>query len=116
DRDPRDTPAAGDIRAGGRSRARAGRARHADSQRRHAPQDLAEEPIMTILRNALVACTLAVASTSLAKTLRWSTQGDASTVDPHAQNESFTNAINGLVYEYLVDYDKDVKLAPALAT
>ena len=71
---------------------------------------------MTILRNALVVCILAAASTSLAKTLRWSTQGDASTVDPHAQNESFTNAINGLVYEYLVDYDKDVKLAPALAT
>ena len=39
---------------------------------------------MTILRSALVVCILAVASTSLAKTLRWSTQGDASTVDPHA--------------------------------
>src|SRR5438477_12552326 len=72
--------------------------------------------IMTILRNALVLCALAVASAAHAKTLRWATQGDTSTVDPHAQNESFTNAINGLVYEYLVDYDKDVKLSPALAT
>jgi peptide/nickel transport system substrate-binding protein len=72
--------------------------------------------IMTILRNALLICALAVASIAPAKTLRWSTQGDTSTVDPHAQNESFTNAINGLVYEYLVDYDKDVRLTPALAT
>jgi peptide/nickel transport system substrate-binding protein len=71
---------------------------------------------MSILRAAVLICTLAVASTSLAKTLRWSTQGDTSTVDPHAQNESFTNAINGLVYEYLVTYDMDVRLAPALAT
>src|ERR1700752_2920710 len=51
-----------------------------------------------------------------AKTLRWSSQGDTSSMDPHAQNESFTNAINGLIYEYLVDYDKNVKLSPALAT
>jgi len=50
-----------------------------------------------------------------AKTLRWATQGDSSTMDPHAQNESFTNAINGLVYEYLCDYDKNVVLKPALA-
>ena len=70
---------------------------------------------MTILRNAFAVCILAFAVAVPAKTLRWSTQGDTSTVDPHAQNESFTNAINGLVYEYLVDYDKDVKLAPSLA-
>ena len=68
------------------------------------------------LRAALLAGFLAATSLSDAKTLRWATQGDSSTVDPHAQNESFTNAINGLVYEYLVDYDKQVRLSPALAT
>jgi peptide/nickel transport system substrate-binding protein len=50
-----------------------------------------------------------------AKTLRWASQGDSSTMDPHAQNESFTNALNGLVYEYLVSYDKQVNLTPQLA-
>jgi peptide/nickel transport system substrate-binding protein len=50
-----------------------------------------------------------------AKTLRWASQGDSSTMDPHAQNESFTNALNGLVYEYLVSYDKKVNLTPQLA-
>ena len=59
---------------------------------------------------ALIACNPAGA-----KTLRWAAQADSSTVDPHAQNESFTNAINGLVYEYLVSYDKAVNLTPQLA-
>ena len=35
------------------------------------------------------------------KTLRWSSQGDAATLDPHAQNESFTNQFNGQIYEQL---------------
>jgi peptide/nickel transport system substrate-binding protein len=59
---------------------------------------------------ALIACNPAAA-----KTLRWAAQADSSTVDPHAQNESFTNALNGLVYEYLVSYDKKVNLTPELA-
>jgi peptide/nickel transport system substrate-binding protein len=67
-------------------------------------------------RALFLAALLLAASAAQGKTLRWATQGDSSTVDPHAQNESFTNAINGLVYEYLVDYDKNVKLAPGLAT
>ena len=63
-----------------------------------------------LLLAAILVCTAAPA-----KTLRWASQGDTSTVDPHAQNESFTNAINGLVYEYLVGYDKSVNLTPLLA-
>jgi peptide/nickel transport system substrate-binding protein len=51
-----------------------------------------------------------------AKHFRWASQGDTSTLDPHAQNETFTNGINGLVYEYLVDYDKKLDLTPKLAT
>ena len=69
-----------------------------------------------MIRAVIVCLVFACAPAAHAKTLRWATQGDTSTVDPHAQNESFTNAINGLVYEYLVTYDKNVALAPALAT
>ena len=51
-----------------------------------------------------------------AQTLRWASQGDAQTMDPHSQNESLTNSINGQVYEYLVGRDKDLKIVPQLAT
>src|SRR5471030_2350199 len=64
----------------------------------------------------LLILALAIPAAAPAKTFRWSSQGDASTVDPHAQNESFTNAITGLVYDYLVSYDKKVQLTPQLAT
>jgi peptide/nickel transport system substrate-binding protein len=51
-----------------------------------------------------------------AQTLRWASQGDAQTMDPHSQNEELTNAINGQVYETLVTRDKQLQLVPALAT
>ena len=51
-----------------------------------------------------------------AQTLRWATQGDPQTLDPHSQNELLTNSINGQVYETLVNRDKTLKIAPALAT
>lgn len=51
-----------------------------------------------------------------AQTLRWSTQGDMQTLDPHSQNESLTNSINGQVYETLVARDRDLALVPRLAT
>lgn len=52
-----------------------------------------------------------------AKTLRWATQGDSATFDPHSQNESFNNGQNNLVYEYLVMRDRAEysKYVPALA-
>ena len=52
-----------------------------------------------------------------AKNFRWSTQGDAATLDPHSQNETFNNGINGLVYEYLVNRDRQMfsKFVPGLA-
>jgi peptide/nickel transport system substrate-binding protein len=50
-----------------------------------------------------------------AKTFRWSSQGDAATLDPHSQNETFNNSMNNLVYETLVMRDKTMKLVPALA-
>jgi len=51
-----------------------------------------------------------------AQTLRWSSQGDLQTLDPHSQNELLTNSINGQVYETLVTRDKQTKLVPGLAT
>ena len=52
-----------------------------------------------------------------AKNFRWSTQGDAATLDPHSQNETFNNGINALVYEYLVSRDRQTfsKFVPGLA-
>ena len=50
-----------------------------------------------------------------AQTLRWASQGDALTMDPQAQNEGLTNAINGQVYERLIKRDRQLHLIPALA-
>ena len=50
-----------------------------------------------------------------AKTLRWAGRGDMNTTDPHSQNENLTNNINSLVYDTLVQRDKDLKIEPALA-
>jgi peptide/nickel transport system substrate-binding protein len=51
-----------------------------------------------------------------AQALRWASQGDPQTMDPHSQNEQLTNSINGQVYEYLIGRDKQLGLAPQLAT
>ncbi len=51
-----------------------------------------------------------------AKTLRWASQGDSTTMDPHSNNETFNNNQNNQVYEYLTQRDKQYKLVPWLAT
>jgi peptide/nickel transport system substrate-binding protein len=51
-----------------------------------------------------------------AKTLRWSSQGDILTMDPHAQNEGLNNTSSSYVYEPLVTYNDKFQLEPALAT
>jgi peptide/nickel transport system substrate-binding protein len=53
--------------------------------------------------------------TAWSQTLRWASQGDLLTLDPHAQNESLTNSINGQVYETLVLTGKKLELEPGLA-
>ena len=68
-----------------------------------------------ITTSALVAA-LAVAPQAFAQTLRWASQGDPQTMDPHSQNESMTNMMNGQVYEKLVNRDKQLGIVPALAT
>lgn len=59
---------------------------------------------------------LAMHCTAQSQTLRWASQGDPQTMDPHSQNEQLTNAMNGQVYELLIGRDKQLNLVPQLAT
>jgi len=68
-----------------------------------------------ILRLALLVALL-LPLTAPAKHFRWASQGDATSLDPHAQNENVTNQISAMAYEPLLAYDKQMKLVPALAT
>jgi peptide/nickel transport system substrate-binding protein len=49
-------------------------------------------------------------------TLRWSSQGDYLSADPHAQNEGLNNLVNNEVFERLTARGKDLALIPSLAT
>ena len=68
------------------------------------------------LIRTLLAAALIPLGVAQAQTLRWASQGDPQTMDPHSQNESLTNAMNGQVYEYLVARDKQLNIVPGLAT
>ncbi|MFK7856521.1 MAG: ABC transporter substrate-binding protein [Granulosicoccus sp.] len=46
---------------------------------------------------------------------RWTSQGDALTLDPHSQNEGPTVATNGMIYESLITRDSSLTLQPELA-
>ena len=68
---------------------------------------------------ASIALALSIAFTALpgvAKTLRWASQGDILTMDPHAQNEGLNNSFIDHIYEPLVTRDKKMAIEPALAT
>ena len=67
-----------------------------------------------MIRTALLA--LLFASSAHAGTLRWSSQGDYLSADPHAQNEGLNNNLNDHVFERLTARDKELKLRPSLAT
>ena len=73
---------------------------------------------MQAVRIALAAAAFAVAAAvpAGAATLRWSSQGDIVTMDPHSQNEGFTNAYLDHIYETLVTRGKELKVEPCLAT
>ena len=72
--------------------------------------------IIRIAGAALLAFALCLSPAMQAKTLRWSSQGDLITLDPHAQNEGFTNAFLDHIYETLVTRGRDLKVIPCLAT
>jgi peptide/nickel transport system substrate-binding protein len=66
----------------------------------------------------LIALALLAAAPLLApaQTLRWASQGDMQTTDPHSQNEVMTNSLNNQVYEGLTRRQKDLSMGPSLAT
>ena len=64
---------------------------------------------------AVLAFVLAPASQSFAATIRIASQGDATSLDPHSHNESFTNYFLANIYEGLVARDKDFEITGQLA-
>jgi peptide/nickel transport system substrate-binding protein len=73
-------------------------------------------PFVKLAAALAAAFLLAAPLATSAQTLRWASQGDPQTMDPHSQNEGLTNAINGQVYETLIKRDKQLNLVAALAT
>lgn len=72
---------------------------------------------MSFKKKAAVAAVLAAASLiASAQTVRIANQGDALSLDPHSLNESLQLSVDLNVYEGLTDRNKDLSLAPALAT
>jgi len=74
---------------------------------------------MTVTRTlaaALMTTALTVPlAASAENVLRWTSQGDALTLDPHSQNEGPTNSMNSLIYESLVSRNYELVLEPELA-
>ena len=70
----------------------------------------------SFLRIAMFAAFLALSTASSAQVLRWASQGDTQTMDPHSQNELLTNSVNGQVYETLIKRGRKLELEPGLAT
>lgn len=68
------------------------------------------------LTSALVATAVATMGAASAQTIRIGNQGDALSMDPHSLNESLQLSVTGNVYEPLVGRDRNLNLAPALAT
>ena len=68
-----------------------------------------------VIRAALLAAALLATPLVDGKTLRFSSQGDITTIDPHGNNEGFTNAYLDSIYEPLVTRGKDLKVEPCLA-
>ncbi|GKS75396.1 ABC transporter substrate-binding protein [Acidovorax sp. SUPP950] len=67
-------------------------------------------------KTALALAMVAMVSVAGAQTIRVANQGDALSMDPHSLNESLQLSVTGNVYEPLVGRNKDLSLAPALAT
>ncbi len=67
--------------------------------------------IAKLLATSLVALT-AAGAVSAENVMRWTSQGDALTMDPHSQNEGPTIAMNGQIYESLVTRDAALVLQP----
>ncbi|MBS0453614.1 MAG: ABC transporter substrate-binding protein [Proteobacteria bacterium] len=72
---------------------------------------------MSFKRQIIAATALALVSALAgAQTIRIANQGDALSLDPHSLNESLQLSVTANVYETLVGRNKDLTLAPLLAT
>lgn len=73
--------------------------------------------LSTLLKGAVFAAALPmmIGTASAENVLRWTSQGDALTLDPQSQNEGPTNAMNQQIYEPLVRRTSDLALEAALA-
>lgn len=71
------------------------------------------------LKATLVAAVAAVAllgaQPGSAKTFKWGNDGDVSSMDPYARNETFLLTFMANIYEPVVRRDRNLKLEPALA-
>ena len=71
------------------------------------------------VRKLVAAAAIGLASlafgTAEAKSLRWASQGDALTLDPHSQNEGPTSAMAQHLYDPLIQRGPDLVKRPALA-
>jgi peptide/nickel transport system substrate-binding protein len=68
------------------------------------------------IKTHLVAAALFLALGAQAQTVRVANQGDALSMDPHSLNESLQLDVTNNVYDTLVQRNKDLSLAPGLAT
>ncbi|MFY3383491.1 ABC transporter substrate-binding protein [Paracidovorax sp. MALMAid1276] len=69
-----------------------------------------------VARSAVFVALAAASLVASAQTIRIANQGDSLSMDPHSLNESLQLSVTGNVYEPLVARNKDLSLAPALAT
>lgn len=70
----------------------------------------------TVLATAVLSALCAVGTAANAQTIRVANQGDALSLDPHSLNESLQLSTTANVYETLVGRNKDMSVAPLLAT
>ena len=69
-----------------------------------------------LLKAAATVLVLALAgSAAEARAVKWARNGDALTLDPHAQNEGPTHNVLHLIYEPLILRERTGKLLPTLA-
>ena len=71
---------------------------------------------LKLLHAALLAALGLLSLGAGAQTIRVANQGDSMSMDPHSLNESLQLSVTGNVYEGLVGRNKDLSLAPLLAT
>ncbi len=72
--------------------------------------------LRSFIKGCIIILILAISNYSIAEqVLRWSSAGDALTMDPHAQNETPTINMNRQIYETLVMRDVNLQMEPGLA-